>query len=74
MILKSLGQDELGISITLSTWKREVKNIPGHAVPSCIKHAAEVGTQEALRVPSLLVQSPRQTVRAAPRVVIVPQS
>ena len=56
MILKSLGQDELGISITLSTWKREVKNIPGHAVPSCIKHAAEVGTQEALRVPSLLVQ------------------
>lgn len=25
-----------------------MKDIPGRAVPTCIKHAAEVGTQEAL--------------------------
>lgn len=47
-ILKSLGQDELGLSITLSTWKHAVKNISGCAVPTCIKHAAEVRAQEAL--------------------------
>lgn len=46
--MKSLGQDELGLSISLSTWKHAVKNISGCAVPTCIKHAAEVGTQEAL--------------------------